>query len=408
MKVVITGVGMVSPLAIGVEATWRRLLQGEGAIGPIRRFDPAGLPVSFGAEAPDPGWPQVLPAAPLAGDFKARLAAAALVEAMDQAGLPLLPERLDPRLGVCVGSEAGRPPLSALHARLADPTAPSRDELLALAPAMPTQLAAALAGAGGPATTVSTACTSSAQAIGEGLLRIRRGEVDTMIVGGVDVLVDPIMVLGFAMLGALSTRNEAPERASRPFDQDRDGFVLGEGAGFLVLERAEHAATRGARALGVLRGYGCSSNAWRITDSPPDGRGAALSMAAALEDAGLRSGQIGYINAHGTSTPQNDQSESAGIVRVFGPNSGGVPVSSTKGAMGHLVAACGAVEAILCLLAVRDGRAPATHNLDRPGADCPLTHIQAAPFSGPIEHALTNAFGFGGCNASLIVSAEKE
>lgn len=403
--VAITGLGLVSPLGVGVEASWQALLAGEGAVGPIRRFDPAGLPVRFGAEAPVVAWPAALPEAPLSADLKARLTAAAVVQALEQAGLPLLPPCADPRLGVCVGSEAGRPPLDRLHAALRQGGPPAAAELAVLAPEMPTRLAAAIAGAGGPSSTVSTACTSSAQAIGEGLLRIRRGEVDAMLVGGVDVLVDPLMLLGFAMLGALSTRNEDPARSSRPFDLHRDGFVLGEGAGFLVLESPQRARERGARILGELRGYGCSSNAWRITDSPPDGRGAALAMAAALEDAGLRPADVGYINAHGTSTPQNDRSESAAIERVFGPGGGGVPVSSTKGAMGHLVAACGAVEAILALLATRDGRLPPTLNLEQPDPDCPLNHIRGAAIRHPARVALSNAFGFGGCNASLVLGA---
>jgi len=411
-RVVVTGMGLVTPLGRGVEETWRRVVAGDNAIGAIRRFDPTGFDVRFAAEVPDPGWPAGLDPHRLYGglgalsyDLKGRLTAVALVEALHQAGWEVAPEGQDPRVGVCIGSEAARPPLSALHARLADPRPPTHEELLALAPEAPTRLAAALAGAGGPRSTISTACTSSSQAVGEGALRIRRGEVDAMIVGGVDVLVDPIMVTGFSLLGALSTRNEDPARASRPFDIDRDGFVLGDGAGFLVLEREDRALARGARPLAVISGYGCSCNAWRITDSPPDGRGAASSMAAALRDAGLAPQAIGYINAHGTSTQQNDASESAGIHRVFHAVGTHPAVSSTKSLMGHLVAACGAVEIALCALAVRDGVLPITRNLERPSPECELDHILGQARRVPVQHTLSNAFGFGGSNGSVVVSA---
>ena len=237
------------------------------------------------------------------------------------------------------------------------------------------------------------------------MLQIRRGDVDAMVVGGVDVLVDPIMVTGFALLGALSTRNDAPDQASRPFDVGRDGFVLGEGAGFLVIESYEHARSRGADVLAELSGFGCSCNAYRITDSPPDGRGAAQSMVAALMDAGLNPEEIGYVNAHGTSTQMNDASETRGIHRALGAAGAAVPVASTKSAMGHLVAACGAVEAIICVQAVREGILPGTRNLVDPDPACDLRHIQGPAWERRIKHAMTNAFGFGGSNGTIIVSA---
>lgn len=225
-----------------------------------------------------------------------------------------------------------------------------------------------------------------------------------MVVGGVDVLVDPIMITGFSKLGALSTRNEAPTAASRPFDRGRDGFVLGEGAGFLVLERLSVARARRAAVLAELSGFGCSCNAYRITDSPPDGRGAAQAMAAALEDGRVAPEDVGYVNAHGTSTPMNDASETRGIHRAFGVASRSVSVSSTKSMTGHLVAACGAVEAIFCALAVRDGVLPPTLNLDDPDPECDLLHVAHEAQERDVRHALTNAFGFGGSNGSLLVS----
>ncbi len=407
--VVITGVGMVTPLGLDTEATWAGVTAGDCAIGRITRFDPTGFPVTIGAEAPDPG-ADVADRVPegvrhLVADLKGRLAAVALLEALEQAGWSSPSARgEDPaRVGVCMGSEAARPSLGELHERMLSGEPPTEHELARMAPNAPTVLAAAMAGATGPQSTISTACTSSSQAVGEGLLRLRRGEVDAMIVGGVDVLVDPVMVTGFSKLGALSTRNDEPQAASRPFDRDRDGFVLGEGAGMLVIETAEHAAARGATVLGRILGFGCSANAYRITDSPPDGRGAWQAMEAALLDAGLGPGDIDYINAHGTSTQMNDSSETAGIHRAFGEHVHSVPVSSTKSLMGHLVAACGAVEAILCMLAVRDGVVPPTGNLDHVDPSCQLDHVPHHARKASVRRALTNAFGFGGSNGSLII-----
>jgi len=385
-RVVVTGIGMVTPLGLDAEASWRAVVAGENGVGPITRFDPTGFPVRFAAEVPLVGSGPAL---------KSRLVELAAGEALGQARLPG-----GERVGVCVGSEAARPPLEWLLER----RTPSAEAIAALAPDVPTGQVARMAGATGPRSTVSTACTSSSQAIGEALLRIRRGEVDAMVAGGVDALSEPLMVVGFSKLGALSQRNDDPARASRPFDLHRDGFVLGEGAGFLVLEAEEAAAARGARVLATLDGWGCSCNAWRITDSPPDGRGAAASMRIALEDAGIAPEDVGYVNAHGTSTNQNDHSESVAIHRVFG--AARPPVSSTKGQMGHLVAACGAVEAVICVLALRDGLLPPTRNLVEPDPACgDLDLIRGAARPARIRHALTNAFGFGGSNGSLVFGA---
>ena len=370
---------MVTPLGIGVERTWAGVLAAENGIRRIQRFDPTGFPVTFAAEAPVAGEGAAL---------KAELTRLALLEALAMSGVPG-----GPRLGVCLGSEACRPPWAWLWRK----DAPSAAALNALAPDAPTRQVAALSGALGPRSTVSTACTSSSQAIGEAILRIRRGEVDAMVCGGVDALSEPLMVIGFAKLGALSTRNDAPEAASRPFDLHRDGFVLGEGAGFLVLEREATARARGATILAVAEGYGCSCNAWRITDSPPDGRGAYAAMDLALSDAGLRPADVDYVSAHGTSTQQNDASESVALERLLGS----VPVSSTKGMMGHLVAACGAVEAILCVLALRDQVMPGSRNLDEPDPGCRVNLVREAT-EARLTHTLTNAFGFGGSNASII------
>ncbi len=392
-KVVVTGMGMISPIGGDVLSSWQALVDGRSGVGPIRRFDASGFPVTFAAEV------DALPGEDQA-DLKSRLASTAVREAMAQCGaLPYEPERI----GVCLGSEAARPSLPVVARRYRCGELPRFAELERNAAHAPTEVVAGLVGAKGVQSTVSTACTSSSQAVGEGFLRIRRGEMDAMVVGGVDVLVGPLMITGFSLLGALSTRNEDPQAASRPFDLARDGFVLGEGAGFLVLEEEQLALDRGAEILVELSGFGCSSNAWRITDSPPDGRGAAQAMSLALESAGLTPADIGYVNAHGTSTPMNDPSETRGIHRVFGEE-GGPWVSSTKSMMGHLVAACGAVEAVVAVLAIREGVLPPTINLENPAPMCQLMHVANDARSVMVDHAITNAFGFGGSNGSLVLS----
>ena len=410
-EVVITGVGMVTPLGTSTMETWRALCAGENGVGPITRFDASTFPVQFAAECKDI---DIIGHEELSERFqrivstqKGKLAFAAAQEAwvmacVDESTSSRWTE--EGRLGVCLGSEAGRPDLATVATQLKHQRLPSIEDLDLLSPRAPADLVSEMLSATGPVSVVSTACTSSSQAIGEGVFRIRRGEVDAMMVGGVDVLIDPIMVTGFSLLGALSTRNDAPDKASRPFDKDRDGFVLGEGAGMLLLESLESARSRGAVILGHLRGFGCSCNAYRITDSPPDGRGAAQSMIDALRDARLNPEDIGYINAHGTSTPMNDPSESRGIQTAFGKWTSKVPVSSTKSMMGHLVAACGAVETIVSLLAVREGVLPATRNLETPDPECAIRHIQGGSLRKEIDHAMSNAFGFGGSNGTVVVS----
>ena len=391
-RIVITGIGAVTPVGNNVPETWRAVVAGESGVQPITRFQPDGFPVTFAAEvASVQGRDEA--------SIREELLDIALAEALEMSGeLPYSPDRI----GVCVGAEAARPALELLAREYRRGSTGELSEFVRNAADAPARSVANRVGAKGPCTTVSTACTSSSQAVGEGLLRMRRGEVDAMIVGGVDALVGPLMVTGFSLLGALSTRNDDPSMASRPFDIDRDGFVLGEGAGFLILEREEAAIARGAEILAELSGYGCSCNAWRITDSPPDGRGAAQAIRAAIEDAGLEPSDIDYINAHGTSTPMNDPSESRAINQVFGEHR--PYVSSTKSSMGHLVAACGAVEAVVCVEVVRHGVMPPTINLQSVDPDCDLNHVQNTAKSFKCEHTLTNAFGFGGSNGSLIIS----
>lgn len=410
-RVVITGLGCVTPLGTDVASTWDGLVHGRSAVDYIKRFDASGFSTTFAAEI------QTTPVLDLPGrydhwsDPKSAFAAAAAAEAMADAGLS--PGDVDPsRFGVSAGAEVSRPDLPIVADRLralketslaeayatVDPK-----EFLVMAAFYPATLLAHLHQAAGPNLTTSTACTSSAQSIGDAMRILRRGDADVMLAGGTDRLVEELMVMGFGLLGALSQRNEDPKRACRPFDRTRDGFVLGEGAGFLVLERLDHALARGARIHAEFLGYGCSANAWRITDSPPDGRGARQSMQMALKDAGLRPEDVHYINAHGTSTQQNDTSESAGILGALGDAAYKIPVSSTKSMMGHLVAACGAVEAIVCVKAILEGLIPPTLNYEFPDPSCPLDYVPREARAARVDVALSNAFGFGGSNGTLAV-----
>jgi 3-oxoacyl-[acyl-carrier-protein] synthase II len=269
---------------------------------------------------------------------------------------------------------------------------------------MPAAHLSALFNAQGPNLNCLTACAASSQAIGEATEIIRRGEADIMLSGGAHSMIHPFGVTGFNLLTALSERNDSPRTASRPFDLNRDGFVLGEGAGMLILEELAHAKARGAKIYGEIRGYGSTADAYRITDIHPEGRGAIACIRMALEDAQINPEQIGYVNAHGTSTKVNDQIETMAVKGGLGEHARKTPVSSIKSMMGHLIAAAGAVEAITCLLAIRDGVLPPTINYETPDPDCDLDYIPNQPREKPIKAALSNSFGFGGQNVALILS----
>ncbi len=419
-RVVVTGMGAVTPLGMDVASTWAGAVAGRSAVRRIQAFDASGFPVQIAAEVDAREIPAPLRVAGLerVADRKVRMAILAAEEALAQAGWRPGVEMPRPeRFGVSVGTENGRPLLedvaatyyrlqAAEQAGLATAALLEGAHPLDFVKTVPHLTATVLSlfyGAQGPSSTCSTACTSSAQSVGEAALEIRRGGADVMLAGGTDALVEGFMVAGFSLLGALSTRNDAPEAASRPFDRERDGFVLGEGAGFLVLESLEHAEARGAEILAELVGYGCSSNAYRITDSPPDGRGAWQSMRWALRDAGLNPESIDYINAHGTSTQMNDSSETAGIRRALGAHADRCMVSSTKSMMGHLVASCGAVEAILCVQALREGVVPPTINYEHPDPACDLDYVPNVAREAEVRYAMSNSFGFGGSNGTLIL-----
>ena len=421
-RVVVTGIGCITPLGTRVEQLWKNLIAGASGVGRTTVFDASRFPTKIAAEVrgwdiTDEGQDERL------WHFcgrHTRFAAGAALQAMADAGLPQgLPA--DPtRLGVYLGSGEGqqdfdaftRMMMAAIEGETLDVakfTKLGLETLHPLAeveqePNMPAGHLAAMFDAQGPNLNCLTACAASSQAIGEAVEIVRRGEADVMLSGGCHSMIHPFGVTGFNLLTALSTRNDEPTRASRPFDNDRDGFVLGEGAAMVVLEELEHAKKRGAKIHGEVIGYGSTADAYRITDTHPEGRGAASCITMALQDAGLGTHDIHYINAHGTSTDVNDKVETLAIKKVFGEHAYKIPVSSTKSMMGHLIAAAGATELIVCLLAIRDGLLPPTINYETPDPNCDLDYVPNKVREGKCDHALSNSFGFGGQNISLIVS----
>ena len=416
-RVAITGIGLVTPVGNDVPSTWQSVLRGNSGAAPISLFDASGFSTRIAAEV------KAFDPAVLTADRKLvkfanrshRFALAAAEQAIADAGIA--PTAHDGhRWGCAVGTGmmgVDYRDLEAVHdhsasegelrpARLLDD--PVAADPLVFCRSQSTAGVALLTrrfGIRGYATSVHTACASGGQAIGTALKLIRRGAVDRVLTGGFDSMISPVGLSGFCLLSAVSADNDAPQRASRPFDATRNGFVLGEGAGFLVVEEWELAKARGARIYAELAGDGNSLSSYRITDSPPDGDGPIQSMQAALRDAGAAPGDVDYINAHGTSTPMNDRSESAAINAVFGDDARRVLVSSTKSTMGHLIAAAGAVEVVMCALAIHHGEMPINANYREPDADCNLNLVTGEPRRQRIRMTLSNSFGFGGSNSCV-------
>jgi 3-oxoacyl-[acyl-carrier-protein] synthase II len=405
---VVTGVGLVSPLGVGTDVTWRGLLAGESGIGPITLFDAARYSTRFAGEVTgfDPQEWIDKKDVKKCGRF-IQFAIAATTMAMKQSGLQIGPDNAE-RVGVAIGSGIGGfEVIEREHSVLLE-RGPERVSPFFILSAIVNLAAGQVSvrfGAKGPNSAVATACTTGAHAIGDAFRLVRDGYADAMICGGSEAAITPLGVAGFAAMRALSTRNDDPTRASRPWDVDRDGFVVGEGGGILVLETADDAARRGAVVLAEIVGYGMSADAHHLTAPPADGDGVTRAMRAALDDAALTPDQVRYINAHATSTPLGDAAEAVAIQRVFG--SAGIAVSSTKSMTGHLLGGAGALEAGITVLALRNQQAPPTVNLDRVDADNPLDLVphQSRPLE--MEHAMTNSFGFGGTNASLIFKRQK-
>jgi 3-oxoacyl-[acyl-carrier-protein] synthase II len=425
-RVVITGMGAITPLGHSVDAMFTAQVEGRSGVAPISRFDARRFPTQFAAQVKgfDLGRFVADPSRWRHSGVNSQFAAAAARQALEHSGL-LDPDdgRVDrTRFGVYLGSGEGVQDFHTLMSLIArsylveerrvDFAAFVRDGLQEFQPGpeaeqelhtTPGHLAAYF-GLLGPNYSCLTACAASSQAIGEAAEMIRHGDADHMLAGGAHSMIHPIGVTGFNLLTALSTHNAAPEKASRPFDLDRDGFVLGEGAGMLILEELEHARKRGAEIHAELTGYGSTADAFRVTDSHPDGRGAIACIALALKDARLNPEEIGYVNAHGTSTQVNDKVESLAVKKVFGEAAYKTPVSSSKSMLGHLIAAAGAVELITCVEALRRGVLPPTINYETPDPECDLDYIPNTAREKRADHALSNSFGFGGQNISLVVS----
>ena len=395
----------MSPLGVGTDVTWRGILAGLSGIGPITSFDAARYSTRFAGEVKDFDPLQWIEKKEVkkCGRF-IQFALAATSMAVDASGLRVTPENAT-RVGVIIGSGIGGFEVIEREHRLLLERGPDRVSPFFILSSIINLAAGQVSlrlGAKGPNSAVATACTTGAHAIGDAFRQIQHGYADAMICGGTEACITPLGVAGFAAMRALSTRNDAPERASRPWDVERDGFVVAEGAGILVLEEEGHARRRNAPVLAELVGYGMTADAHHLTAPPEDGEGVGRVMMAALDDAGLSPSRIQYLNAHATSTPLGDHAEGLAIMRVFGAHAAALAVSSTKSMTGHLLGGAGALEAGLTVLALRDQIAPPTINLDQPDADLRLnlTPHRAAPLA--ISHAMTNSFGFGGTNASLI------
>jgi 3-oxoacyl-[acyl-carrier-protein] synthase II len=412
-RVVVTGLGAVSPLGLTLEDTWQGIAAGKSGVGTIAGFDASTFPVQIAAEVDgfsvDPyvskrDTRRVISRAAGFGLGAAKMA-------WQDAGLDGADDCDHDRVGVMLGSCLTAPSLPETNAWLRiydDGIAPEKafeDPFAFVRRASHTgtsQIASEI-GARGPTSSVYVACASGTQAIGMALNAIRRGEADVVLTGAYDSMVSEWYILLFALINALSTRNSDPRRASRPFDKDRDGFVMGEGAAMLVLEDAEHALSRGAHIHAEVLGYGSSLDAYHITDAPPEGEGAVAAMTDALQDAGIAPHEIDYINAHGTSTRDNDVAETQAIKTVLGEDAYRTAVSSTKSMTGHLISAAGALEACLCVCALRDGLMPPTINLDAPDPECDLDYVSHRARRAEIRTALSNSFGFGGSNGSLVL-----
>jgi 3-oxoacyl-[acyl-carrier-protein] synthase II len=410
-RVVVTGMGCISPVGNNVADTWSAILAGKSGSGMITLFDASKHKTRFAAEV------KGFDAVALFGQREARkmdrftqFATVAALEALEQSGLKIDEANRD-RVGILIGTGIGGigtllDQAEVLRERGADRVSPF------LIPMMISDSAAGMlairVGARGPNMAIATACASGNNAIGDAVETIRRGSADAMIAGGSEAALVSVAMAGMNVMGALSTRNDDPQTASRPFDKERDGFLMGEGAGILILESLEHAQGRGANIMAELNGYGTTDDAHHISAPAENGAGAAMSMKLALENANLNVDDIGYINAHGTSTPLNDKSETAAIKTVFGEQAYAIPVSSTKSMTGHLLGASGAVEAVFSILAMREGVLPPTINYQTPDPECDLDYVPNQPRKASPRHAMSNSFGFGGHNATLIFSRFEE
>ncbi len=404
-RVVVTGLGLVSPLGIGVEKSWSGLLQGRSGIRRITHFDASTFATKIAGEVEGFNPEEYIePKEVKKMDRFIHFGVAASAMAMEDSGLKIDEENA-PRVGVYVGSGMGGLPAIEHYHKVLLEKGPRRITPFFI-PMLIINLAAGQIsirfGAKGPNSAPATACATGSHAIGDAFKVVQRGDADAMIAGGTESCITSMGIGGFNAMKALSTRNDEPERASRPFDRDRDGFIMGEGSGIMIIEELGHALERKAKIYAEIVGYGLTGDAHHITSPAPGGEGAARCMAMALKDAGMDPSEVDYINAHGTSTKYGDELETQAIKTVFREHAGKVAVSSTKSMTGHLLGAAGGVEAVICALSIRDGIMPPTINLDNPDPECDLDYVPHKARKADIRATLSNSFGFGGTNACLL------
>jgi 3-oxoacyl-[acyl-carrier-protein] synthase II len=413
-RVVVTGMGLLTPVGNDVPATWRALLEGRSGVGTITQFEATqDFDCRIAAEVKDFRPDDYLDRKEAKRmDRFTQFAMAASQQAMRQAGLEQKPEGVDyDRVGVIIGSGIGGIHTFEEQTRVMIERGPKRISPFFVPMFIPDIAAGHVSmryGLRGPNYCTVSACASSAHAVGDAFRIIERGDADVMVAGGTEATVTPLTIAGFGNMKALSTRNDSPETASRPFDATRDGFVLGEGAGVLVLEALDHAQRRGAEILGEIVGFGQSADAYHLTASAPEGAGAQVAMLGALADAGRETTDVDYINAHGTSTPINDLNETKAVKHVFGDHAYALVVGSTKSMTGHLLGAAGGVEAVISTLVCREGSIPPTINFSTPDPECDLNYAHNQRVDRPVSLALTNSFGFGGHNVCLAVARWEE
>ncbi len=410
-RVVITGLGMITPLGIGVKGSWEGLIAGRSGIRRITQFDSSNFPTKIAGEVQDFNPEDYIEYKEIKKmDRFIHFAIAATKMAIDDSGLQITDSNAE-KVGVIVGSGiGGLHAIEHYHSVLLE-KGPRRITPFFI-PMLVINLASGqisiIFGAKGPNSAVATACATGSHSIGDAYEIIQRGDADAMIAGGTEAVITPLGIGGFNAMKALSTRNDEPEKASRPFDIDRDGFVMGEGAGIVILESLESALDRGAKIYAELVGYGMSADAYHITSPVPDGEGAARCMKMTLKDGGADPSELDYINAHGTSTKYGDEIESKAIKTVFGEHAYKVAISSTKSMMGHLLGASGGVEAVIVVLSIYNGIIPPTINLDKPDPECDLDYVPYKSRKITVNYALSNSFGFGGTNACLLFKKFEE
>jgi 3-oxoacyl-[acyl-carrier-protein] synthase II len=405
-RVVVTGLGIVSPVGSQVAEAWDNVVNGRSYIGPINRFDVSAYPTRFGGDIRGFKVEDYLPPKEARRmDPFVQYGFAAATQALKDSGLVVTPENA-PRIGVVMGAGiGGLETIQINHEKLLEAKGPRKVSPFFVPASIINMVSGHVSiqfGLKGPNLALVTACTTSTHSIGIAARTIQYGDADAMLAGGAEMALNPLGLAGFCQAKALSERNDDPTRASRPWDRDRDGFVMADGAGALLLEEYEHAKKRGATIYAEFAGLGMSGDAYHITAPPEDGDGARLAMVNALHDAGIAPGDLHYVNAHATSTPLGDRAETVAIKRALGAAAGKVAVSSTKSVTGHLLGAAGAVEALFTILALRDQVAPPTINLDNPDPDCDLDYVPNTARKMKIEVALSNSFGFGGTNGSLV------